>query len=127
MQISQRNVRGSEAERDNIRPKFLALRLWSGCSSLFFTLNPHDIRSPITLLLLQDDYRFEKRFSLDLSDSEAAEYATQFLHQDPRRLHALVVSDPMAATRCFHWSRGPDSWSRTQWANPGAWLLPWLA
>ena len=34
MQIQQRSVRGSEGERDNILPRFLALRLWSGCSSL---------------------------------------------------------------------------------------------
>ena len=35
MQLIQRGVRGSEAEKDNILPKFTALRLWSGCSSLF--------------------------------------------------------------------------------------------
>ena len=29
----------------------LALQIYSGCSTLFFTLNPHDIRSPITLAL----------------------------------------------------------------------------
>ena len=52
MQIIHRSVRGSEAEKDSIMPKFFGLRLWSGCSSLFFTLNPHDIRSPITLLLV---------------------------------------------------------------------------
>ena len=65
MQIIQRNVRGSESEKDSLMPKFTALRIWSGCSSLFFTLNPHDIRSPITVLLLQDDLKLEKRFSLD--------------------------------------------------------------
>ena len=30
MQIVQRNVRGSEAEKDNLMPKFLAMRIWSG-------------------------------------------------------------------------------------------------
>ena len=35
MQIVQRNVRGSEAEKDNLIPKFLAMWIWSGCSSLF--------------------------------------------------------------------------------------------
>ena len=38
MQICLRNVRGSEAERDLIMYKFAAIRVWSGCSSLFFTL-----------------------------------------------------------------------------------------
>ena len=74
MQLIQRGVRGSEAEKDNILPKFTALRLWSGCSSLFFTLNPHDIRSPITLLLVQDDTTVERRFSLDMSDDAATQY-----------------------------------------------------
>ena len=35
MQVIQRRVRGSEAVKDNIRPKFTAMRLWSGCSSFF--------------------------------------------------------------------------------------------
>jgi hypothetical protein len=60
MQIIQRGVRGSEAEKDNLLPKFFVLRLWSGCSSLFFTLNPHDLRSPLTILLLQQDAHLRK-------------------------------------------------------------------
>ena len=58
LQIVQQQVRGSEAEKDTLIPKFCALRLWSGCSSLFFTLNPHDIRSPLSISLLQDDVVF---------------------------------------------------------------------
>ena len=61
MQIIQRNVRGSEAEKDNLLPRFFALRLWSGCSSLFFTLNPHDIKSPLTLSLLQNVLTLRKK------------------------------------------------------------------
>ena len=52
VQRVQRNVRGSESERDDIMPKFFAMRIWSGCSSLVFTLNPHDIKSPVTLMLM---------------------------------------------------------------------------
>ena len=100
MQIVQRNVRGSEAARDNLLPKFLALRLWSGCSSLFFTLNPHDIRSPLTMLLLQDDVKFEKTFSLDLGDAETEAYMASFLKDNPRRLHQAVAANQLAATRC---------------------------
>ena len=67
MQIIQRSVRGSEAEKDSIMPKFFGLRLWSGCSSLFFTLNPHDIRSPLTLLLVRTWAREENLKSFFLS------------------------------------------------------------
>ena len=70
MQMIQRNVRGSEAERDNIFPRFTALRIWSGCASLFFILNPQYIQSPITLLLLTTTgEQFHKEFSLDLTDA----------------------------------------------------------
>ena len=79
MQICLRNVRGSEAERDTIMYKFAAIRIWSGCSSLFFILNPHDIRSPLTVLLLQSDFQFEKSFSLDVSDEEVAQYNVRVL------------------------------------------------
>ncbi len=47
LQICLRSVRGSEGERDALLYKFRAMHIWSGCSSLFFTLNPHDIRSPL--------------------------------------------------------------------------------
>ncbi len=104
MQIIQRNVRGSEAEKDNLMPKFWALRLWSGCASLFFTLNPHDIRRPLTVMLLQNDVKFEKAFSLDLSDQEAADFMSSFLQENPRRIHQAVASSPLVATRCFHWT-----------------------
>ena len=84
IQVAQRKVRGSEQEKDNILPKFFAMRLWSGCSSLFFTLNPHDIRSPITLLLLQADSKFERKFSLDLNEADAASYMKELLHTKTR-------------------------------------------
>ena len=71
MQIVQRNVRGSEAEKDKLMPKFLAMRIWSGCSSLFFTLNPHDIRSPLTISILQSDTEFKNEFSFVLNDAAA--------------------------------------------------------
>jgi len=104
MQIIQRSVRGSEAEKDNLLPRFFALRLWSGCSSLFFTLNPHDIKSPLTISLLQNDMQFEKQFSLDWGDAETEAYIATVLKDNPRRLHEAVASNPLAATRCFHWT-----------------------
>ena len=54
MEIALRRVEGSEAERDVLRFKFGALRLWTGCSLLFFTLNPHDIHSPLLVHFIGD-------------------------------------------------------------------------
>ena len=102
MQLSQRRVRGSEAEKENLISKFSSLRIWSGCSSLFFTLNPHDIRSPMTISLLHSDARLEKKFSLDWDDGETEAYIENVLKDNPRRLHEAVAANPMAATRCFH-------------------------
>lgn len=104
LQLAQRRVRGSEASRDDIIPKFMAMRIWNGCSSLFSTLNPHDIRSPLTLTLLQGSDRFKHRFSLDFTDAEAERYPSDYVQDDPRRIHPLVAGNPLAATRCFHWT-----------------------
>ena len=46
MQLIQRKVRGSEAERDTLRYSFRAMRIWHGCSSLFSTLNPTTSAAP---------------------------------------------------------------------------------
>ena len=85
-------------------PRFFALRLWSGCSSLFFTLNPHDIRSPLTISMIHEDTRLKREFSLDFTDAEVEEYMKDLLADNPRRLHELVANNPLAATRTFHWT-----------------------
>ena len=54
MEIATRGVEGSESERNILRYKFGALRVWSGCSLLFFTLNPHDIHTPLLVYFIGD-------------------------------------------------------------------------
>eukprot|EP00973_Karenia_brevis_P074604 10368013-Karenia_brevis.AAC.1 len=68
-------------------PKFKAMRIWTGCAALFFTLNPHDVRSPITVTLLQNDSKFDKAFSLNASEAEADACIQDFTRDNPRRLH----------------------------------------
>ena len=55
-------------------------------------------------MLLQDNQKWEQSFSLDFSDAEAEGYLRDFLKEHPRKLHEMVAGDPMAATRCFHWT-----------------------
>ena len=43
MKLALRNVPGSEGEREYLWMKLCGLRIWNGCSIVFFTLNPHDI------------------------------------------------------------------------------------
>ena len=48
--------------------------------------------------------QFKKTFSLDLDDAETDAYLKDFLREHPRRVHELVAGNPLAATRCFHWT-----------------------
>jgi hypothetical protein len=104
MQTVQRNVRGSEAEKQSVRYKFNALRIWNGFSSLFFTLNPNDVKSPLTLALVDKERFHVKKFSLDMSDFETEQFLHDTLLGRPRLLHEIVAQDPLAATRCFHYT-----------------------
>ena len=100
----QRNVRGSEAEKDTLRHRFRAMRIWNGFSSLFFTLNPNDIKSPLTIAMVDKEKFHVRHFSLDLSDVSTDAYLAEMLSQRPRLLHEMVAQDPVAATRCFHYT-----------------------
>ena len=46
LERTQRKVPGSEAEKDAMRPRFTAMRVWGGCESIFFTLNHIRHRQP---------------------------------------------------------------------------------
>ena len=74
MDVALRGVEGSESERDIFRFKFIALHLWSGCSLLFWTLNPHDIKNPLLLVFLGNQGIQVERISLDWDDVEMAAY-----------------------------------------------------
>ena len=78
------------------------MRIWHGCSTLFFTLNHHDIRSPLTLALVTGEHFQQEQFSLDLPDHATEDYLAKLLGANPRLLHQMAAQDPLAATRCFH-------------------------
>ena len=54
-QAAMHNVRGSEANKGALRSNFTAMRIWNGCSSLFFTLNPY-ARQPLTIALCNGEH-----------------------------------------------------------------------
>ena len=97
----QRKVRGSEAEKDNLMPKFLAMRIFCGCSSLFFTLTPHDIRSPLVVSMLHGEGALEKIYSLDFNDAQAEQYVAELLGAHPRMLHELVAQHQLFPNHYF--------------------------
>ena len=104
MEIAIRNVEGSEGERDVLRFKFGALRLWSGCSLLFWTLNPHDIHTPLLVMFIGDREEQLERISLDWDDEEMAQYYNRNRAGNPLRFHELAVAWPAAAAQCVHWT-----------------------
>jgi hypothetical protein len=102
MQIATREVEGTPAERTSFRFRFLALRMWSGCSALFFTLNPHDIKTPLLLVFIDPVDSGCERISLDWNDAEMDKYYGEVLKDNPLRLHELAAKFPDAASRCVH-------------------------
>ena len=68
MEIVQRRVDGSDAERSSCRFKVVALRVWNGFSTLFFTLNPNDDHSPLTVLFANQEHTHAEEIPLDSTD-----------------------------------------------------------
>ena len=86
MDVALRGVEGSESERDIFRFKFISLHIWSGCSMLFWTMNPHDIKHPLLLVFLGHQGVDVERISLDWNDDEMTEEGKPLC--SPRTRHA---------------------------------------
>ena len=54
--------------------KMVGLRVWNGCSIVFFTLNPHDFGDPLLVTFSQDDVWQTEKLSLDWNDEDMARY-----------------------------------------------------
>ena len=98
-----RNVRGSEASKGALRSNFTAMRIWNGCSSLFFTLNPY-ARQPLTIALCNGEHFHVEHFSLDWPDEDMASFFEKTSRDRPRLLHEIAAEDPVAVTRAFHYT-----------------------
>lgn len=102
MEIALRDVEGTDAERTTFRFKFAAMRIWNGCSFLFFTLNPHDIHSPLLIVFADADNKHVERVSLDWEDEEMRAYYARAKAENPLRFHEFAVAHPAAAALCVH-------------------------
>ena len=104
LDFALRGVEGSESERAVFRMKFQALRIWNGCSFVFFTLNPHDLQSPLLLKFITEHRTQTEMISLDWSDDETSAYYERVKRGNASRLHELAVRWPAAAAQCVHWA-----------------------
>ena len=100
MDVAMRDVEGSDAQRDTFRYKFAAMRAWSGCSFMFFTLNPHDIHNPLLIVFANTDNVHMERISLDWDDEEMKAYYARVREGNALRLHEFAVEQPAAAAMC---------------------------
>ena len=101
VQTVMRRIHGSDAERSALRWKFVAMRLWNGFSFIFFTLNPNEWGSSLTLSFRGPTREETKSFSLALSDEEMSRFYGQLSHKDKQSLMRWAIDDPTACVKCF--------------------------
>ena len=104
LDFALRGVEGSESERELFRQKFQAMRIWNGCSFVFFTLNPHDTKTPLLVAFVSEHRTQIERVSLDWNDEEMAAYYERVKQGNPLRMHELAARWPDVAARCVHWA-----------------------
>ena len=101
MEIVQRRVEGSEADRSSCRFKFIAMRVWNGFSSLFFTANPHDIQNPLTVVFSNPEHSHVERIPPEELHASSVQHPEQpawrwLLHS--RRVPVEASTEPGAGT-----------------------------
>jgi hypothetical protein len=104
MDIALRDVEGSEAERAGFRHKFSALRIWNGCSFVFFILSPHDIHNPVLIVYADANNTHSEQVSLDWDDAQMSSYYyyERVTADNVLRLHEFAVEHSAAAAACVH-------------------------
>ena len=101
MEIVQRRVDGSDAERSSCRYKFVAMRIWNGFSTLFFTLNPNDVHSPLTVLFANHEHTHVEKISLDSTDAEMHKYIDRARKNKPPCTQRACRTRSLGTTALF--------------------------
>ena len=102
MQVASREVEGSAAERSALRFRFVATRVWCGCAFVFFTLNPHDNKTPLLIVFGHGERYGFRRLSLDWDDEEMTRYYEAEKEGNALRFHDFAASHPRACSRAVH-------------------------
>ena len=95
----QKNIPYTTAYRQTFRSRFLALRVYDGASTFFWTLNPADVRHELILVFASGDSFAKRSFSLNWTDSEKAMY---WRNMAPLTMHTIVAADPRAVVKMFY-------------------------
>ena len=103
LQVATRDVEGSPAERAALRFRFVATRVWCGCAFVFFTLNPHDNKSPLLIVFGNGERYGFRRLSLDWNDATMSRYYAEHMgNTNALRFHKFAASHPRACSRAVH-------------------------
>ena len=64
LQVAPRDEEGSPADHTALHFRFVATRVWCGCAFVFFTLNPHDNKTPLLIVCGNGGRYGFRRFSM---------------------------------------------------------------
>ena len=99
---AMRSVSGADSERQKFHKYFQSLRIAHGTGILFFTLNPRDSDSALTLRFLTEGVWKHKVISLDLDEMALFGELQDIRDKHKSALHDMIQQDTVAATECFH-------------------------
>ena len=97
-----RSVPGSDSERHKFQSWFEALRIYAGCGVVFWTLNPRDTNSPLTVRFMADGLWKQERIRLDVDELLVHESLEGIRKRSPTALYDMISADTVAACKCFH-------------------------
>ena len=100
MMVVLRDIEGSEEHRAGAIYKMRSLRVWAGCSFLFFTLNPLDHQNPLFVSYVNSQTTLLERINLCGTDTEMEGYFRRAKLTDTLLLRRMAVKNPCAAMRC---------------------------
>ena len=100
MMVVLRDIDGSEAHRSCTIYKMKALRVWCGCSFLFFTLNPLDHQHPVFVSYLNSQTHEVEQVDLQAPDAAMNEFFKRAHARSAHFFQKMALKHPCAAMRC---------------------------
>ena len=97
-----RSVQGTDSERQKFHAWFEALRINKGCAVLFFTLNPRDTDSALTVRYMAAGLWRHKVIPLDADELDVHASFRDVRQGSPSALYDMISTDAVAANTCFH-------------------------
>ena len=97
-----KSVTGTDAERSKFQSYFQALRYYHGPAMVFWTLNPRDSSSPLTIRYMAEGLWKEQLVPFNVDELQVHSALDQIRKRNANALSDMVHDDPVAASKCFH-------------------------